>query len=200
MIGFRIPKADRETKIWADPDTGLPVRVEFTSHRRPKTRKVMSDFRINVDLDESLFSLEVPEGYTVDRVKLDVSKTTAEDLAQTLRVVAEYNDGTFPDDLQGVDGIMGVMFKVANAKHGKGNSPEKMKTLMELSAKVGRGFNFVRELAADSDYHYAGKGVKPDAPDTPIFWFKPPKSEKYRVIYADLSIKDVSAKNLPKKP
>ena len=200
VIGFRIPKADGETKIWADPDTGLPVRVEFISHLKSKTRVVMSDFRFNVDLDQSLFSLEIPDGYTVNRVKMDVSKTTVEDLAQTLRVVAEHNDGTFPNELQGTEGIVGVMIKTANTKHGMENSPEKLKTITELGVKVGRGFTFVRELASDSDYHYAGKGVKLDTPNRPIFWYKPPKSDKYRVIYADLSIKDVSAEDVPKEP
>lgn len=198
VVGFRIPKADRETKIWADPDTGLPVKVEFISHLKQKARTVMSDFRINVDLDESLFSLEVPEGYTVNRVKMDVSKSTVEDLAQTLRVVAEHNNGTFPDELHGVDGITGVMIKTVNAKHGTGVSPEKVKAITEFSVKVGRGMNFARELAADSDYHYVGKGVKLDTPNRPIFWYKPTKSEKYRVVYADLSIKEVAPADLPK--
>ena len=197
-IGFRIPKADRETTIWADPDTGLPVRVESISYRT-KSLTVMSDFRINVKLDESLFSLEVPEGYTVNRVKIDLSETTAEDLAQTLRVVAECNDGTFPAELQGVEGIMGVVIKTVNAKHGKDDSPEKLKAIGEFSAKVGRGFNFVRNLASDSDYHYAGKDVKLNTPDRPIFWYKPTQSKKYRVIYADLSIQDVAPADLPKE-
>ncbi len=198
VVGFRIPKADRETKIWADPDTGLPVQVEFISRVKPKGRSVMSNFRINVDLDESLFSLEVPEGYTVNRVKMDVSKTTVEDLAKTLRVVAGLKNGTFPDELQGVDGITGVMIKAVNAQHGRKDSPEKMKAITELGVKVGRGMNFVIKLAADSDYRYAGKGVKLDTPNRPIFWYKPTKSEKYRVIYADLSIEEVAPADLPK--
>ena len=92
------------------------------------------------------------------------------------------------------------MFKSVLVKHGKGDSPEKTKAIMEFSAKVGRGVNFVRNLASDSDYHYAGKDVKLNTPNRPIFWYKPSGAKKYRVIYADLSIKEVAAADVPKAP
>jgi outer membrane lipoprotein-sorting protein len=63
-VAFRIVKGDGEIKLWADPETGLPVRYESTSSYM-NSRTVWSDFRYNVDLDESLFSLEVPDGYTI---------------------------------------------------------------------------------------------------------------------------------------
>ena len=58
---------------------------------------------------------------------------------------------------------------------------------------IGRGISFASELPDSADAHYAGKGVKRDEPDRPIFWYKPEGSEKYRVIYADLSVKDADA-------
>ena len=200
VVGFWIPKADHEVKIWADPDTGLPVRVEFISHGKRKIRTVMSNFLVNVELDKSLFSVEVPEGYTVNQVTMDASEPTVDDLARTLRVVAEHNDGRFPAELLGVEGIEGVMFKAVYAKHGKGESPEKMKALAEAGVKVARGSGFVRNLAPENDYHYAGKDVMLDTPDRAIFWYKPDRSSSYQVIYADLSIKEVAPEDLPKQP
>ena len=38
--------------------------------------------------------------------------------------------------------------------------------------------------------HYAGKGVSLGAADTPIFWYRPKDAKTYRVIYADLSVRD----------
>ena len=38
--------------------------------------------------------------------------------------------------------------------------------------------------------HYAGKGVSLGAADKPIFWYRPKDGKKYRVIYADLSVRD----------
>ena len=65
--GFRIQVGVMDIKIWADPKTLLPIRVEETSGAGTgfKVSVVMTDFQTNVDLDKSLFSLDVPPGYTV---------------------------------------------------------------------------------------------------------------------------------------
>ena len=56
--GFRIQLGAIDVKIWADPKTLLPIRVEETTKDKtgPKARIVMTDFHVNVPLDESLFS------------------------------------------------------------------------------------------------------------------------------------------------
>ena len=55
---------------------------------------------------------------------------------------------------------------------------------------IGRGMTFALELPESADAHYAGKGVKLGEPDRPIFWYKPEGAKTYRVIYADLSVKE----------
>ena len=45
-------------------------------------------------------------------------------------------------------------------------------------------------LPPEADAHYAGKGVSLGAADTPIFWYRPKDAKTYRVIYADLSVRD----------
>ena len=49
---------------------------------------------------------------------------------------------------------------------------------------------FIGLLPKEADSHYAGKGVSLGAADTPIFWYRPKDAKKYRVIYADLSVRD----------
>ena len=51
--------------VWGDPKTGLPVRIEMTMEIMPNLKVTMSDFEFNVDMDESLFSVEPPAGYEV---------------------------------------------------------------------------------------------------------------------------------------
>ena len=58
---------------------------------------------------------------------------------------------------------------------------------------IGRGFQFALGLPESADAHYAGKGIKRDAKNTPIFWYKPKDAKTYRVIFADLSIQDADA-------
>jgi hypothetical protein len=60
----------------------------------------------------------------------------------------------------------------------------------ELQQRVQRGLNFANGLPANADAHYVGKGVSFGEADTPIFWYRPKDSKKYRVIYADLSVRD----------
>lgn len=61
-----------------------------------------------------------------------------------------------------------------------------------------RGIKFVHKLPESSDWHYAGKDATFGDADTPVFWYRPEGSQTYRVIYGDLSLKDVAPENLPK--
>jgi outer membrane lipoprotein-sorting protein len=63
-IGFRI----QYMTIWADSVTLLPIRIECilpSLAGREHEIVEMTDFVFDIELKESLFSLEVPEGYTV---------------------------------------------------------------------------------------------------------------------------------------
>jgi hypothetical protein len=69
-----------------------------------------------------------------------------------------------------------------------------------LGMKCVPGLGFLNDLKPENDSHYAGKDVKLDTPDRPIFWYKPTGAEKYRVIYADLSVKDMTPDDVKKLP
>ena len=64
--------------------------------------------------------------------------------------------------------------------------------------QLTRGLMFVMMMKPESDWHYAGKGVKLGEANKAVFWYKPEGSDTYKVIYGDLSVKEVSAENLPK--
>jgi hypothetical protein len=57
---------------------------------------------------------------------------------------------------------------------------------------------FVVTLPKESNWRYAGNGVKINTPDTPVFWYRPAGSPMYRVIYADLTVKEMAEAQLPK--
>ena len=61
-----------------------------------------------------------------------------------------------------------------------------------------RGMLFLQILEARSEFQYSGNGVKLGDAEKAIFWYQPKGSETYRIIYGDLSVKDVSAEELPK--
>jgi outer membrane lipoprotein-sorting protein len=201
--GFRIQLGAIEVKIWADPKTLLPIRVEQASGAAagPEVRIVMTDFQVGVDLDESLFSVDVPAGYTVQQtMQIDASKTPWAYLAEALKIAAEYNDGVFPPTLRGEEGLDGLIQRaVKRIDEKKLSTEEKLKQASDFLRKVGGAFGVLYALPPDS-WHYAGKNVKLNTPNQPIFWVKLKKGGRCTVIYADLSVKEVSADEAPKVP
>ncbi len=232
-VGFRIQDGPFETKIWADPKTSLPIRVERATSGEIEIHTVMTDFEIDPDLDKSLFSLDVPEGYTVNKVQLDLPKNPIVFLAKVLGMAAELNGGVFPTALRGEQGLFQTLPRLGptylEKKYGKdlaahayifgrhpaeklepgGDKSDILKKLSEMRkeatqipAAVAGTFAILRQLSPEKDWHYAGKDVKLNAPNRPIFWIKawgPRKARKdgkYDVIYADLSVKEVATEEL----
>ena len=65
-----------------------------------------------------------------------------------------------------------------------------MQEITRTLMKFQPGLDFAASLPPEADAHYAGKGVSLGAADKPIFWYRPKDTKKYRVIYADLSVRD----------
>jgi outer membrane lipoprotein-sorting protein len=63
VIGYYMtgPEHHGDITIWADSETKLPIRIEQSMGTQTA---VISDIAYNVELGESLFSVEPPEGYS----------------------------------------------------------------------------------------------------------------------------------------
>jgi len=195
VIGYHVQKPIVDITVWADPQTKLPVEM---INKSGPTTYTMTDIVFDVELDESLFNLEIPDGYTVHTMQVDASEPTEKDLINMFRIWAEHMDGNLPSALE-MNAMMEFMQYQRKKMKEQGIEPTE-KTMLELQKtiqKMSRGGMFVQKLPADSDWHYAGKGVKFGDADTAIFWYRPEGSETYRVIYGDLSVKDVAPQNLP---
>jgi len=195
-IGYHVQRPGVDITVWADPQTKLPVQMENTVGPVTYT---MTDIVFNVELDKTLFSLEIPEGYTVQTMQVDVSEPTEKDLLEMFRIWADHTDGNLPSVLDMNAQMEFVKYQRKKMKD-KGQEPseESVLELQKTIMKMSRGGMFVQNLSADSDWHYTGKDVKFGDPETAIFWYRPEGSETYRVIYGDLSVKDVAPENLPK--
>jgi hypothetical protein len=194
-IGYRVKKPSIDMTIWADPQTKLPVQM--TNTMGPTTYTI-TDIVFDVELDESLFSLEIPDDYTVHTRQVDASEPTEEDLINMFRTWAEYMDGSLPSAFE-----MNVLSEFMRYQRKKmkdqGIEPteESVLDLQNVVQELNRGGMFVMALPAESDWHYVGKDVKFGEAEKPIFWYKLKGSETYRVIYGDASIKDVAPEDLP---
>ena len=228
-VGFRTHSNLADQAIWADPETARLVRVEV-DFSGGSDHGVMSNFRYDMELAPSLFSLEPPAGYTVNN--MEATMPIEDDLVNTLRLIAEHNDGTFPSAIGNTKEFQQAIQAVSKEEAEKLlKTPEAQKLMEKLKAQYGKdqagfmkewmkewmkmamplnqkltqkymqGMMFYNMLGSQNDSHYAGKDVKLGTPDRPIFWYKPTSADKYRVIYADLSVKEAAPaeiKDFPK--
>lgn len=86
-----------------------------------------------------------------------------------------------------------VCMDMANQGKLKGSAWDKVSPQQMFNALL-----FVAKLPKESNWRYAGNGVKVNTPDKAIFWYRPTGSQTYRVIYADLTVRDVAEDQLPK--
>lgn len=193
-IGYHVRKPGLDTTVWANAETKMPVQIEVVDEPMIIT---MSNIAFNVALDEELFSLDIPEGYTVKTFRRDLSEPTEEDFIESFRIWAEHMDGKFPSKMDR-SALNEFMEYQREKMKQKGTEPSVDDTiaLQQVIIDMTHGFPFAEALPAESDWHYAGKDVKFGDADTPIFWYRPKGSKTYRVIYGDLSVKDVSPENL----
>jgi hypothetical protein len=194
--GFHATSPDEELTIWADPQTALPIRTEQKWHQMQFT---CTDFQFDIEMDESLFSMDIPEGYPAPPMvgEIPISAMlggTEQDLVEFLRIYAEIIlDGAFPEDLSPqvwIDDVKKNRNKFAQLSEEQNSKGPPL--------KFARGWVFFRLLKPENDWHYVGKDVKFGDADSPVCWYRPDGSETYRVIYGDLSVKKVAQEDLPK--
>jgi outer membrane lipoprotein-sorting protein len=199
-VGFRHETSLGSVTMWGDPETGMPVLVETIWTGLPPTVSTMTDFNLDVDLKPDLFALTIPKEYKVQTFDADASPPVEADLINALRTISDKNDGEFLDALN-MASVTRTMIKMLLGKSedaAQDNGVDMTRKLMQLSMTIGRGVTFAMQLPDSADAHYAGKGVKRDEPNRPVFWYKPEGSEQYRVIFADLSVK--AMENAPRVP
>jgi outer membrane lipoprotein-sorting protein len=204
--GFKAKKDGQEMTIWVDPGTRLPVRMEVTMNTpvMPAVEVTMTDFVWNAKVDPSQLSLTAPPDYKVMPLHMNMAPAAEKDLTDSLRAIAGLNDGAFPNslDLAGLSEVM-KRLKASLPAGADGPGPD-ARALQEKASQamltVGRGWMFMGDPKNGSDFHYAGKGVKLGAKGRAVMWYKPKGSEAYRVIDADLTVRDVPANELPDVP
>jgi outer membrane lipoprotein-sorting protein len=190
--GYRVTQGDLTTSAWIDAKTGDLVQIELKYASAPGMNRIIKNIKFDIELDDSLFSLTPPAGFKPfgTELKSDGSCETEETFITWLRWWASANvDEMFPPIVAGSEMAKVVMDMVQQGKLNgdlwKNVDPQQM----------FRAMLFVAHLP---DWRYAGNGVKINTPDTPIFWYRPAGSENYRVIYADLTVREIPADQLPK--
>lgn len=192
-VGFLLSEPKIKLTIWADAETAAPIRIEVLMGR---SHTIIKNIEFDVPVDESLVSMDIPDGYTLHEKELDYTDFDEQDFIVVLQHWAEHVlGGNFPDSVSAED-ILKVA-PVLREKIDQLNISDEEK--MQLGTAMGRGFMFFRQLDPNGiDWHYVGKGVEFGDANTAVFLYRPKGSDTYRVIYGDLSVKDSAPENLPK--
>lgn len=193
--GFRVEEEGFPLTVWADPKTKMPVLIEMTvTLGNREILNTMSDFQLDVKLDDSLFRLEFPEGYRLRRVETTQGKPE-DDVAYLLKAYADKFDGKFPKSLSIASEEWQTYLK---QRWGGGRSKELPEPeLIQFIQPATRVEIFLR---TNKDHGYKPDGVKLGDSGKIVFWYRPDKADKYRALYGDLFVADVTADQLPEKP
>ena len=196
--GYLVKKFGMEMTVWVDPATRLPIRIDSTDRIGGKEiRATTSDFQIDPELDDALFRLDPPKGYTLTKAASDALQMDEmtfldpEKAAEALlRGFAEKTGGTFPkrlDDFAEFD-------QRFPKKQGALPDPDTLRLVQSIT----RFMMATRPLKGG--FGYRSDGVKLGDADKILFWYRPEGAALYRALYGDLHASDVSEDKLPEKP
>lgn len=193
-VGFHARNARDEVTVWADSETLLPIRLEQT---RYDLNVVCTNFQFDVELDPSLFSMDIPADYSTRSGQLDVGKSLERDLVEGLRIWAQVlEDNQFPEAIS-IDVYMKAMPGLSQRLR-DGTLTLSHQQKLDMGLNMNRLFQFVASLKPEQDWQYVGASVPFGDASRPVCWYKPIGSETYRVFYGDLSIRDCLKDDLPK--
>lgn len=192
--GFRITQGPLVTTAWVDPATREIVRLEHESRDSAGRRVVMSEFQFDPVVASDYFSMTPPKDFQRLGVTADTAHASEKDLIELLRFAATYS-GHFPDSLDPIGLGTELRGIASNPKAGLSKVP--INERLKIGSFLQRGIIFVAKLDPRTDWQWAGKGVSPKDGSAPIFWYKPVGSERYRVITADLNVKELPASEIP---
>lgn len=207
-LGFLVAESGVKETLWIDAESRDPLRLEMEiTNATGVVAMVMTGFRFDMDLDDSLFDVTPPAGYS----KLDVGilggAPSEEQLVAFLRAYAgEREDRVFPAGLTLQEMTAGdANFGGAGKGDQKGLTREqweggvrqqRMAELQPMTSALG----FVWTMQPENDWHYAGRGVKLGEAEKAIVWYRPTGADNYRVIYGDLSVRETRPDALPAAP
>jgi hypothetical protein len=186
-----------DVKLWVDVNTFLPVRLEedIVTTRGVHMHEVSYDFQWNLAVNADDFTPVIPQGYK-STGEIVVPAFKEENAIKGLRQFANLA-GEYPDDLDAITlnkktrKLIG--FDIDSLEDL--TDDEKTKFTSELMSIMGPAFFYEKLLDDKKDPAYYGQMVGPDDTNKVLMRWKL-DDRQYRVIFGDLSIKNVTPQEL----
>lgn len=203
---FEFEEGGLTGRLWADKQTGLPVRVEMVVPTElGGGQTVFSDFEWDAVVADSLF--EIPAKRKIVRNNLQ-AEATEDELIAGFRIRQAFSSEPYPEAFMsdGVGLVIGQLAYERNLSQVE-NHKRQLETLGPVLTSIGITQIEARDpkaLQQRIDYlcmkinewehcvtkygGWVGNGVRPGE-NKPLCWWKLP-SQGIRVLYADLTIRD----------
>jgi hypothetical protein len=125
-------------------------------------------------------------------------------LIDLLKICSQDADGCFPDSLDAI-AVLNVIAKrypgecqVRTEDAGAASSSITISGKAQEDHKACiRGLNFIKRVDGTGKWRYAGQGVKLGDKTAVVCWWQLPGNTSFRVVYGDLTVKDMAAEELP---
>lgn len=190
-------------RIWVGIDTNLPIflEIEATSgHGMVETKIVIDTFEWNGEYDSSLFEPNL-SGYSL-MAEVESMPMNEESTIKALRRFSQVADGKYPSRLSQTHNLIhNLYYKLSKERMGKGfpfweEEGFDWEGYISLhSHLITAGMFYGKLFNNDKEVAYYGEKVAADDLDLPLMRWKI-ADDKYRVIFGDLRIEDVSSEQL----
>ncbi len=183
-----------------DPETDPERRnpVEKAWGRITPACVLMYDIDFDAELDDSLFSLVPPAGYTLQTEQR--ARVTEKEMLDYLGIMADYNGQTFPDRPYSIDSER-LNDIYDRPKADRTATEQKLLDTVNhykmASLNMMPTAHFIEDQTVKGSFRYLGNGVKLGDSNRIVCWYKLKDAATYRVVYGDLNIKDMAAEDLP---
>jgi len=195
LVAIQVPGADiydPET----DPARLIPPEKDWSTGT--SACYVQHDIDFDARLDDSLFRLDPPAGYTVESEAR--ARVTEAEMIEYLGAMADYNGRTFPDQPYSIDSDrLNEIYDQPEADR----TPAEQRLLDIVDRFKRANLNmmptghFIEDHAVEGTFRYLGKGVKLGDAGRIVCWYKRKDTGTYRAVYGDLRVKDVAPADLP---
>lgn len=188
---FKAQMDGLDATVCVNAKTGALLRVDY--EKLLGVRLTMSDFDFDAKLDPGLFSLTPPPGYAAINSTMQISSDLAENVVPLLRAYANYNDGTFPPNIEDSGAVIRGILGTAHPT----TMPNDLK---QLVTNFGVTYGMLTHYQKGTTFGYHPQDLKLGDADKILLWYQPNGSKTYKAIYGDLHVAEVTADKLPATP
>jgi hypothetical protein len=183
-------------RLWAAVENDLPVRLQievFTEDGEKALDMLAYGYQWDIELESKVFEPDIPDDY---KLVADVELSSDEEsVVEGLAFFAEYASGKYPSDLSAMTIARELRAGLLATFGGEPPWPPKPgdeNRAMSLEMSI----RFCAELVMeDKDFAYYGDKVTAEFPHAVLMRWKI-EDGKYRIIFGDLTARDVSAGEL----